>query len=54
MNENFCKRSTKKDKKKNTENKFGKHTQRHVRKFETYKKKTETKPGYVKLQGHTV
>lgn len=43
MNENFCKRSTKKDKKKNTENKFGKHTQRHVRKFETYKKKTETK-----------
>ncbi len=39
MKENFVKRPTKKDKKKNTENKYGKHTQRHVRKFETYKKK---------------
>lgn len=45
MKENFVKRSTKKDKKKNTENKYGKHTQRHVRKFETYKKKTETNNG---------
>jgi len=45
MKENFVKRATKKDKKKNTENKYGKHTQRHVRKFESYKKKTETNNG---------
>ena len=43
MKENFVKRATKKDKQKNTENKYGKHTQRHVRKVEAYKKKIITK-----------
>ena len=41
MKTNFVHRSTKKDKKKNTENKYGKFTHRHVRKVEKYKKKAE-------------
>ena len=43
MKDNFVKRSTKKDKKKNTENKYGKFTQRHVRQVEKYKKKIVNK-----------
>ena len=39
MKTNFVHRTTKKDKKKNTENKYGKFTHRHVRKVEKYKKK---------------
>ena len=42
MKENFVKRSTKKDKQKNNDNKYGKFTQRHVRKVEAYKKKIIT------------
>lgn len=38
MKDNFSKRSTKKDKKINTQKKYGKFTQRHVRKVEKYKK----------------
>jgi len=43
MKDTFIKRVTKKDKMKNTENKYGKHTQRHVRKVEIYEKKYITK-----------
>ena len=39
MKDNFSKRSTKKDKKINTQKKYGKFTKRHVRKVEKYKKK---------------
>ena len=39
MKDNFYKRSKKKDKKINTEKKYGKFTKRHIRKVENYKKK---------------
>ena len=39
IKDNFVKRSTKKDKQKNNDNKYGKFTQRHVRKVQSYKKK---------------
>ncbi len=42
MKDNFSKRSTKKDKKINTEKKYGKFTRRHVRKVEKYKKVEKT------------
>lgn len=38
MKDNFSKRSTKKDKKKNTENKYGKYTTKYVRIVESTKK----------------
>ena len=38
MRNNFSKRSTKKDKKKNTENKYGKYTTKYVRIVEATKK----------------
>lgn len=39
MKDNFTRRATKKDKEKNTKNKYGKYTQKHVRLQEKYKKK---------------
>lgn len=38
MKDNFSKRCTKKDKKKNTENKYGKYTTKYVRIVESTKK----------------
>ena len=38
IKDNFSKRSTKKDKKKNTENKYGKYTTKYIRIVELTKK----------------